>query len=394
MFSTKAYLKIVSVLLFFLGFATYGSAQIILPFEEKGNLLVIKLTIDKMEGQFVFDTGASNTVLDSALAVKLGLKANGSNRSASTGGQAVFNYISDYKISLTLKDEITCKKILFTNLSSLHQLVGVEFAGIIGYDILNKFITKIDYEAKTISLYTQLNKSESEGYTTIPFNFNNGIPIPQFNVSFTLNNGEKFAGPILFDSGAGLTLAVNTPFKETNKLNEKIGKTLVSSGRDLFKENKLEQAHIKSITIGAYTFENLPINLTSTKAGVNSYSYYLGILGNKVIKRFNIIVDYANKVIHLKPNENFDLLFEFPLSGIRFKKVNNKIVVAYIAIGSEAEKLGLKRDQQIVSVDGYNGNDMEVLGKLIQQEGKTIKIAVLTPEGTTKEISLLLKKLI
>ncbi|MGF1925808.1 MAG: aspartyl protease family protein [Bacteroidia bacterium] len=386
--------KTILIVCFTLISTTYCNAQIILPFEEKGDLIVVKLTIDKLEGQFVFDTGASNTVLDSALAVKLGLEATGSNRSASTSGQATFKYISNYKISITEKDELLCKKIIFSNLTALQELIGTEFIGIIGFDILSNYITKIDYEAKTISLYKQLDKSEIGLYSEIPFNFNNGIPIPQFDISFTLKTGESFKGPILFDNGAALTLSVNTPFKEKNLLANKIGKTIISQGQDLFKKNTSEQASIKSITIGTYTLEQLPITLTSAKAGVSSYSNYLGLLGNKIINRFNIIVDYSRKLIYLKPNKNFNSPFEFPLSGIRFKKIKNEIFIASVAIGSEAEKMGFKGNQRVTAVDGYSGNDMEVIRKLTQQEGKTIKISVLIADGTTKEFNLVLKKLI
>ena len=390
----KRYLQTISIFLFTISFATYTKAQLSLPFVTKGDLLVVKLSINKVEGQFIFDTGASNSVIDSVLAVKLGLKADGSNRSASTAGVSSFKYISNQKISLNEKDEIICKKLIFTNLKSLQELVGVEFAGIIGFDILNKYVTKIDYETKTISLFTQLDKSETAMYTAVPFNFNNGIPIPQFDVSFVLNNGEKFTGTILFDTGAGLILSVNTPFKETHQLSKKIGKTLISQSKDLFKDTKQESAVIKSITIGTYTFENLPIQLTSAKAGVSAYPYYLGLLGNKIINRFNIIVDYANKVIYFKPNQNFEHPFEFPLSGIRFKKVKNQILIAYITMGSEAEKLGLKPGQRITAVDGYTGNDMEELRKLLLQEGKTIKISAIGADGKTKDVDLLLKKLL
>ncbi|MEJ5992929.1 aspartyl protease family protein [Pedobacter sp. Du54] len=386
-------LKIFSFLLF-IALSTISKAQIVLPFIEKGDLVVVNLSINNLKGEFIFDTGASNTVLDSAVATKLGLKAEGTNRNSSTGGSANFNYISNQKISLNKENEIICKKIIFTNLNSLQELVGAEFVGIIGYDILKNYITKIDYEAQTISLYTQLNKTETRTYTSISFNFNNGIPIPQFDVSFTLNNGEKFTGPILFDSGAAATLMVNTPFKEKNQIANKIGKTITYQGQDLFKENKLEQGGIKSIQMGTYMFDNLPVTLTSTKAGVNSFSYYLGILGNKVINRFNVIIDYSTKVIYFKPNKNFGLPFEYMLSGVRFKKVKNQIQIAYVVVGTEAEKLGLKKDDHIVSVDGYTGNDMEVMRKLIQQEGKTIKIAAKGVDGKVKEISLLLKKLI
>jgi predicted aspartyl protease len=392
--SSKTIFRAYFIVLFLISFAAYGNAQIVLPFTEKGDLVIIKLIINKKEAQFVFDTGASNTVLDSTVAASLNLKATGTNRNASTGGSATFQYISDQKINLTEKDEITCRRIIFTNLKSLQELIGEEFVGIIGFDIFNKYITKIDHDAKTISLFTQLSKSDTDAFTAIPFNLNNGIPIPQFEISFLINNGEKFTGPILFDSGAALTLMINTPFKEKNQLTGKIGKTIITQSQDLFKENKQEQAHIKAIQLGPYTFNDLPITLTSTKAGVSSYPYYLGILGNKIISRFNSIIDFSNKTIYLKPNKNFDLPFDFPLSGIRFKKVKNEIRLAYVVAGSDAEKLGLKRDEKVLSVDGYTGNDLEVLRKLIQQEGKTIKISVQSLDGKMKEIDLTLKKLI
>ncbi len=47
----------------------------------------------------------------------------------------------------------------------------------------------------------------------------------------------------------------------------------------------------------------MPVQLSESKQGVTSYEGYLGLLGNEVISRFNVILDYKNTTLYLKPNK-------------------------------------------------------------------------------------------
>jgi S1-C subfamily serine protease len=42
----------------------------------------------------------------------------------------------------------------------------------------------------------------------------------------------------------------------------------------------------------------------------------VGSIGSEIMKRFSIVFDYANKVMYLKKNDNFNLHFNYNMSGL------------------------------------------------------------------------------
>ena len=98
------------------------------------------------------------------------------------------------------------------DLTRLKGAVGQKFDGIIGNDLLKNYLTVVDISARKILLYPFGTKLNLNRYTPVQFNFNNGIQIPQFPLSIKLENGEKLTGNSLFDSGAGISLMVSSPF--------------------------------------------------------------------------------------------------------------------------------------------------------------------------------------
>ena len=141
-------------------------------------------------------------------------------------------------------------------------------------------------------LYDKIQDVDTTGYRAIPFEFENGIPIPQFDIGITLRNGESYTNKILFDRGAGLTFLINTPFNEKDRLSEKAGISLISKSENLHGESISEDIAIQSMNIGGYELDEMVVGIAHDKDGVSSYENYLGILGAKVISRFNLVLDY------------------------------------------------------------------------------------------------------
>ena len=173
-----------------------------IPFELKNNLILLKVNIndDSEYKTFVFDTGASSDLLDSTTASKLGLKANYKQDISSGSGKKSYDIILHQKLTLQNKIEIDSTHLVISDLTKIKDKLERDFDGIIGYSLLKRYITKVDYESQKILLYNKIKSVDTIGYTAIPFEFANGIPIPQFDISVTLNNGESFTGRILFDS--------------------------------------------------------------------------------------------------------------------------------------------------------------------------------------------------
>jgi hypothetical protein len=367
-----------------------------IPFELKNGLIFLRVNIndDSKARTFVFDTGATSDLLDSTTASKLGLKANYKQDVSGAGGKKSYDIILYQKLTLQNKIEIDSTHLVISDLTKLKDKLERDFDGIIGYSLLKRYITKIDYESQKILLYNKIKSVDTMGYTAIPFEFTNGIPIPQFDISVTLNNGESFTGRILFDSGAALTLLINTPYNEKNKLSQKAGKSLISDFENLNNKSISEDIAIKSMNIGGYNLSEMVISIANDKDGVSSYEDYLGILGGKVISRFNLIIDYSSSLLYLKPNNKFGESFEFPLSGIRLKKVDNSIIIDRIEKTSSAYKKGIRKGDKLISINKDSSGDIENYRELLRNEGEKVSLVIINSGGKTKKIKIKLTRLL
>ena len=234
---------------------------------------------------------------------------------------------------------------------------------------------------------------EKKGYTEIDFTFNNSIPIPQFPITIELLNGEKFSGNILFDSGAGILLYINTPFQQENNIINKVGKTIVSTQNDLSNKTEITLSVIKSLSIGTYKFDGkLPVRISTDNAGVSSYKGYLGILGSDIINRFNIILDYSIQKLYLKPNNLYNNNFTTAVSPMKLTVIDDKIVIESIIENSQAYLNGLREGQTIVSINGFISKDISKYRELLLEEGKEVEVKYIDDRNVEKKCRFELEK--
>ena len=388
-------------LLFTLLLALIASAQEIkLPFQlsKDNKSIFIKLPMENQKDSllFFFDTGAGTTLLDKKTADKYNLKPNHKTEVTGAGGKKIYDVLIDQKIFLDNNNYIDNTHIVLDDLSRLNALFERKFDGIIGAAILKKYLTKIDFETNTMYLYKFDESLDYTGYDKIAFNFESGIP--KFPITFELKNKEKYSGDILFDSGAGLTLLVNTPFKEKNNLLDKVGKKITRSSNNLSNKTNYSKGLIRSIQLGSTTFNdrNLDISFASDKEGVSSSENILGILGSNIIYRFNIILDYRNKNIYLKPNHLFHKDFEMlvnPLS-LKYSEDRNEIIISGVIENTNAYKKGLREGQKILSVNNITSKEIETYNKLLNQKNKKVIIKYIDKDNKVKTVKFKLKELL
>lgn len=387
--------KIIQLLLLVVGISV-NAQDVVLPFslhQEKHILLKLPTETPSDSLVFYFDTGAVTTLLDKRKAESKGIKANYQQEIQGASGKKIYDIALNQKINLTSECHIEAVNIVLEDLSRLSNSLGEDFDGIIGNDIVKKFITKIDFQKKQIELYNPDTKINTEGYIEIPFIFKNNIPIPQFPISVTLENGEVFSGDIFFDSGAGLSLLVNTPFKEENQMMNKIGKYISKPTNNLTDKTDVITTRIKSLTISDFTFEDLTIDFASNREGVSAAKGYLGILGAEIINRFDIILDYASLKLYIKPNYLYHNPFKIPVSPIKLARSGENIVISGVVKNSEAEIKGLKEEQKIISINGISSKNIETYRNMLEKENTTVKIKY-RDDNETKTVKFKLNKLL
>ncbi|WP_158799518.1 FKBP-type peptidyl-prolyl cis-trans isomerase [Pedobacter sp. L105] len=288
------------------------------PFEFLGQHLYIKVQTKQSDSlRFIFDSGATGGSIDSALAEKIGISRENRQNATIAGSGGVQSYTMALHQNLKLgAAEIKDMNFALVNFNSLSTAIGSKIDGIVGYEILNHYVTQIDFDHKKISLYNQIKEADTTGYTGIPFEFSKNILIPRFPISITLANGETFTGKVMFDTGNSFSLIVSTPFNKYHDFDSKLGEVLVTKGRGMNAETNDQIAMIKKMAFDGFDFGQMAIRLTvnpQAKPGDG----YLGILGIEVIKHFNVIMDYANKKIYLKPNRSYHNAFN--VAGIKGK---------------------------------------------------------------------------
>ncbi|MFS4467555.1 aspartyl protease family protein [Maribacter sp. 2210JD10-5] len=347
--------RFVFLLLFSIASLSLKSQVAELPFKIDNGHIIIKIKDGGgIPRNFVFDTGSEPSVLDIKVARKMKLEADGEVEVTGGGSKKSLEYVSNQM--LYLSKDITLKSIHFI-LSDLSRL-NPKYEGIIGYDMLKRYVVQIDYTSQKLVLFRKAKSLDLDDYAAIPFKFDNDTKIPQFDISLTLENGKRFKGPVLFDTGAGLTLSVSQKFVNSNKIMDHLGKTAKFSGKGLHKPLDYAISTIAGLQLNRFSLGKMTIRIPESDSGVFSTGSYLGILGNNVISRFHIILDYRKKMLYLKPNARFEDSFEFPSAGIELRTVGSEIVVGNIILESAAYGLGLRRGDRIISVNGNSSNNV------------------------------------
>ena len=280
------------------------------PIEFNGKHIFIRAGAGKSDSlRFVFDSGASNMSIDSAAAEHAGISRENAERVYAGGhGGAQFYLMAKNQTFRLGGVKLENVNPLLVDFSRMTRATGMKLDGLIGYELLNTYVTGIDFERKEMSLYNNIKEADTSGYTGIPFEFNKGVLIPRFPVTITLPDGEQFTGRVMFDSGGFFTLLVSIGYNKFHGLSQKLPNRTLRKMQGLNATNTEERAAIKGMRFNGFELGEMPIDLTINDKAEASDGY-LGMIGIEIIQKFNIILDYADKKIYLKPNSGYQKPF-------------------------------------------------------------------------------------
>ncbi|MBY0358549.1 MAG: retroviral-like aspartic protease family protein [Candidatus Obscuribacterales bacterium] len=268
---------------------------ITIPFQYVGNEIIINASINNgPEGKFIVDTGASQTVIDKKCADQIG-PYTVSTFNVTTGAKAVpLSYIKMHKInigSVTVED---CSALV-SDLSSFAGAIGQRPAGLIGANILRRFLVAIDYPERKLILANPQSVNVPANAIIIPTS-------PAFGASALVVSGilnDKHQVNFLVDTGAAFN---NLPQTIAAKLG--LPKTLAVGQIYGLDGQKLNIGSIKlnKLKLGSYEIKDPVFALHSepSTAGGLFRAGSMGILGNPVWSKTKLTVDYRNERLILE----------------------------------------------------------------------------------------------
>ena len=173
--------------------------------------------------------------------------------------------------------------------------------GVIGLWFLNQQVTEINFSKKTLYLYSHDSYTPPANAIRLKVEYALGLPLVPVQVSV---NGKTHSLRLEVDTGSDRVLDLNTPFVEKHKLQGTQAPFAIShitgSEKDV---GVLENVIFDDMRIGHYCLPRIPGAFSTVKNGVQSSAEMDGVMGNNLLKRFNIVCDFKGGYIYLIPND-------------------------------------------------------------------------------------------
>ncbi len=383
-----------------------------LNFQHVGNLVIIPISINgSVPLNFIIDTGSPHTIITNIEAINY-FKLN-KGRSVHISGLG--NDTKILEAYLSENNKITVGKatsnvteivLLFEESFNLSSRFGVPIYGIIGYDLLNDFVTEINYTQRRITFYDhnyfyRKKKNKITKFDEIPLEIKRKKP---FVSTLSNINGVDVSLKLLIDSGSwdaiwlfeDETQMINVP---SQSITDYLGFGL--NGEIHGKKSRISYVQFGSVKLEQPT-TSFPDTLSTRKISRQERN---GTLGGEILKRFTTIFDYKNKKLFVRKNKKYEDAFNYNMAGIELYQPYPELPyleVMYVRENSPAALAGIKKGDAIKYLNGkkvgvfqshitdykYSANKTDLI-ELDGKKAETISLAEMIELFKTKEGELI-----
>lgn len=392
-----------------------------IKFELINNLVIVPVEINGTELTFILDSGVSKPILfnlsesdsvpiNNVTEVTIRGLGDGEPMKALSSKGNVFKLGEARNFSQDLY-------VVLDRDINLSTSLGIPVHGIMGYDLFRDFVVEVNYGAKTVKLhnpelYKYRNKKSSQ---TIPLSVENRKAYLEGTV--LMRDTANIPVKLLVDTGSSDALWLFHQPEKGLDIPEKNYEDHL--GRGLSGDIFGKRSKIGGIRIGDFELKDAKVAFPYRESfgDIENLGDRNGSVGGEVLKRFNMVFDYARGKLTLKKNGNFKDPFQYNLAGIELQHnglryiaesiadkngivkndnsnfgdvqilLENKtrlslvpeIIVSGIRAGSPAAEAGLQEGDVILAVNGksiFRYKLQEILKMLNEKEGKRVRVLI------------------
>jgi len=176
--------------------------------------------------------------------------------------------------------------------------------GRFGWNLFEGKQVELDYDKSRMIVHSGKLIKAPKGYVRSNLDFRNSFMI----VKGTMKKGDQLLpGDFLMDTGSGQAIILDSAwsaFADFSKGLQLIRSIILHNPRSDKFETKLVLA--PAFEMNGYMLSNIPTLVLGTR---NPAGFSINNLGNDLLKRFNVIMDFKNDCIYWKPNYLFKMEF-------------------------------------------------------------------------------------
>ncbi len=376
--------------------------KVSIPFTYQNNFIIVSVVLQKLFPlQFIFDTGAEHTLITKREITDL-LQVDYRRSFPIRGSDLDTQLVAFLATGMSLQvGEMSLNNrsvlVLERDVFRFEDFAGMDIHGILGADIFWPYVVKIDYRRQVITLVNPSRFKPSRKYTAHPLEVYRNKPYLEADIH--LANDSLVKSKLLLDTGASLGLLLYTDTHPSIQVPENALESNIGWGLGGYLKGflgRVDRFEIEDYGLpGVITnYQQLPTDVDSSFRNARN-----GIVGNVLLSRFTVVIDYFREQLYLKPTRKWKKKFTYDRSGLVIVAGGpelNQYTVFYILDGSPADRAGVRIGDRILKINGIGTRSLDIdsiYRRLRKRIGKRIKLK-LEREGEEIKVVFYLEKLI
>jgi predicted aspartyl protease len=265
-------------------------------FINKQSNICIKALINDRDSVVLMFHSASNglTLLKEVIDKKVHLIADKSIQVESWGGNssADFSNGNNLTIGKMRWDSLT----IFFNENS-----GDQTDGKFGFDFFKNEIIEIDYDDQLLTIHKSIPK-KVKNYFKLPFYIRNETIYLPASLHF---ENDIYRDTFILHTGYGGSVLLDPKIGEQYGMQAELPTISTSELRDSYNNIiKIETKELPEIRIGTKTVQKVPLSFANKSSNIS-----MKVLGNDLLKRFNLIFDFKTNNLYISENSLYKIPF-------------------------------------------------------------------------------------
>ena len=330
-------------------------------FDYRHHLYFNVLLRDSIPARMIFDTGNTHLLIDSTFyTASIDDKGNlrRSMLQGAGGGVEIANIdAGGWKYSIGEKSQNEQMAVIM----NLRKILGDGVDGIFGMKYMQGERVKFNYAESYMRI---LNAGETIGddFTRIECKWLDDTKMRiLMPVSIVFDDNYTFEGVFMVDMGMSGSLSLNSTVADKLKQHLPESRSMIYSVGGVGGSRIDNVFKAQQITVGGKAIKDVRAVWSNNKQGAMADNRYDGVIGNELLGRYDIVYDFIDCAIYVRPNRNFGAPQNNDL-GIVLTPYSEYWVVNGLLQGGNAEKAGLQRGDIIKSINGIKANDERAKG--------------------------------
>lgn len=280
----------------------FSGDRVTLPATLSGDRILMSVQLGAHKVNLQMDSGASGILLNRDVGDATGVQSFGERTEETAGDYAASDaLIPQLDFGVATMKHVAAETAPYTAWS----YGGVPVAGLLGYDFIAGAVMHIDYYHGTVEAIAPGSFTPPAGAVMLPIRLDDGVPVIECTI------GSAAAKDFIVDTGADRSMIFSTfaqahPRDVSDQGSEDDSTALPFMDKiyGVGGKVRVHSVQVSSLSLGAI---RLPDWLFQVSQDAPSFEGddYDGLIGQDVLRNFDVYFDYGRSQMYLVPNERY-----------------------------------------------------------------------------------------